>query len=107
MAANNSRFSYGVLLALVSFSLLVLGIILANGWYFQSSLVELRAQMIVQQQDIVEQRIKIEVQGETIQQLKETVKEQNKLFTQLQINQLLLKVSYTICLGAITGPEGL
>ena len=95
MAATNSGFNYSLLLALVSFSLLLLGIVLANGWYFQSSLVELRAQMMVQKQDIVEQRIKIEVQGETIQQLKESVKEQNKVFTQLQINQLLLKVSYT------------
>jgi len=80
-------------LALVSFSLLLLGIVLANGWYFQSSLVELRAQMMAQQQDMMEQRIKIEVQGEAIQQLKETVKEQNKLFTQLQINQIQQKVN--------------
>ena len=46
--------------------------------------------MIVQQQDIVEQRVKIEVLYNSL------VKEQNKLFTQLQINQLLLRVSYTI-----------
>jgi len=94
MAATNSGFSYSLVLALVSFSLLLLGIVLANGWYFQSSLVELRTQMIAQQQDMMEQRIKIEVQGETIQQLKETVKEQNKLFTQLQINQIQQKVNY-------------
>ena len=66
MAATNSGFSYSLVLALVSFSLLLLGIVLANGWYFQSSLVELRTQMIAQQQDMMEQRIKIEVQGETM-----------------------------------------
>jgi len=95
MAATNSGFSYSLVLALVSFSLLLLGIVLANSWYFQSSLAELRVQMMAQQQDMMEQRIKTEVQGETIQQLKEIVKEQNKLFTQLQINQLQQKVNCT------------
>jgi len=93
MAATSNGFSYSLLLALLSISLLALGIVLANGWYFHSSLVELRTQLMVQQENIVEQRIKIEVQGETIQQLKEIVKEQSKVFTKLQTNQ---KVSYTL-----------
>ena len=65
-------------------SLLCLGIVFVGGWYFQSSLVELRTQMI---EDIAQQSIKIEVQAEIIQQLKQTVKEQNK---QLNLLQLLV-----------------
>jgi len=43
--------------------LLCLGIVFIAGWYFQSSLVGLRIQMI---EDIAQQRIKIEVQAEII-----------------------------------------
>jgi len=44
--------------------LLCLGIVFVGGWYFQSSLVELRTQMI---EDTAQQWIKVEVQAEKLQ----------------------------------------
>ena len=98
MTATNSGLNW--------LSLLCLGIVFVGGWYFQSSLVEMREQLVAQQQEqkthmieaIAQQRIKIEVQAEIIQQLKETVKEQNKQLNllQLKINQHQPTVSWLI-----------
>ena len=76
MTATNSGLNW--------LSLLCLGIVFVGGWYFQSSLVEFT--------------IKIEVQAEIIQQLKETVNEQNKQLNllQLQIIQHQPTVSWLI-----------
>ena len=80
MATNNTGFNVGLLLSIVC-----LGIVFVGGWYFQSSLVELRTQMIAQQDGIVEQKTKVEEQAQTIQQLQETVRQQNKQLGELQI----------------------
>ena len=80
MTATSSVFNFGLVLSLVC-----LGTVFVGGWYFQSSLVGLQAQMMT----------KIEVQAEMIQQLKETVMEQSKqlmyqnkqlIVLQLQLN---------------------
>jgi len=69
----------------VIFGLLCLGIVFIAGWYFQSSLVELRTQLI---EDIAQQKLKIEVQAEIIQQLNKKLD-----LLQLQIIQHQLTVS--------------
>ena len=90
MAATNSTQSF-----CAEFALMCLGIVFVGGWYFQSLLAELRIEMAVTQQDILKQmtkmmedntnhQIKIEVQAETIQQLKEITTSQNKQLNQLQ-----------------------
>ena len=65
-----------------------------GGWYFQSSLVELRTLVLHQQQDIaghrseiLEQNTKVAEQTEIIRQLKEKLNEQNK-----QIDLILLEL---------------
>ena len=92
MSATNSGLNWMFLLCL--------GIVFVGGWYFQSSLVELKTQMI---EDTTEQRIKIEVQTEIIQQLKQTVKEQSKQLNllQLQVNQHQPTVSWLIATSKI------
>ena len=96
MTATNS----GLIITLV-LVLLCLGsaIVFVGGWYFQSSLVELREQFVAQQQEqktqmveeFAQQRIKIEIQAEKIQQLN---KQLNLL--QLQIIQHQPTVSWLI-----------
>jgi len=72
MTATSNGFSFNMLVSLVCVALVLVG-----GWYFQSSLVV--------------QKVKIEVQGEIIQKLKETVLEQRKLLNQLQVQLQILQ----------------
>ena len=58
-------------------SLVCVGLVFVGGWYFQSSLVV--------------QKVKTEVQGEIIQQLKEKVLEQNKQLNQIQVQLQILQ----------------
>ena len=73
MTTTDNATNVGLLL-----SILCLGIVFVGGWYFQSSVVELRTLVADQQEAIMEQRkelldqkIKIIKQEETIQQLKQ------------------------------------
>ena len=68
MTATNSSISVSLLLSVLY---LGLAVIFVGGWYFQSSLVELKAQ----QQETVK----------VVQQLKEKVKRQNKQLIELQL----------------------
>ena len=68
MTATNSSISVSLLLSVLC---LGLAVIFVGGWYFQSSLVDLK----VEQQETVK----------VVQQLKEKVKRQNKQLIQLQL----------------------
>ena len=75
-------------------SVVCLVVLCMGGWYFQSSLVELRTLVLHQQQDIAGQRSEIleqtaknAEQTEIIHQLKEKLNEQNK-----QIDLILLEL---------------
>ena len=75
-------------------SVVCLVVLCMGGWYFQSSLVELRTLVLHQQQDIaghrseiLEQTAKNAEQAEMIRQLKEKLNEQNK-----QIDLILLEL---------------
>ena len=68
MTTSNSSVSISVLLSVICLGLAVMFV---GGWYFQSSLVELK----VQQQEI----------AQIVQQLKEKVKRQNKQLFELQL----------------------
>ena len=69
-AISNGFNFYSTLLT----SLLSLGVMLVGGWYFQSSLIEMRMEMAAQQQDatkqitedITKQRMKSDLQAEII-----------------------------------------
>ena len=68
MTASNSSVSISVLLSLICLGLAVMFV---GGWYFQSSLVELK----VQEEETIR----------TVQQLKEKVTIQNKQLIELQL----------------------
>ena len=68
MTTSNSSVSISVLLSVICLGLAVMFV---GGWYFQSSLVELK----VQQQET----------AQIVQQLKEKVKRQNKQLFELQL----------------------
>ena len=75
-------------------SVVCLVVLWMGGWYFQSSLVELRTLVLHHQQDIagqrseiLEQAIKVAEQAEIIHQLKEKLNEQDK-----QIDLILLEL---------------
>ena len=80
MAATNSGVSVTVLLSVLC---LGLAMIFVGGWYFQSSLVELKEQ----QQET----------ATVVHQLKEKVKRQNKqlIELQLQLQQVSLQLYYS------------
>ena len=68
MTATNSSISVSLLLSVLC---LGLAVIFVSGWYFQSSLVELKAE----QQET----------AKVMQQLKEKVRRQNKQLSELQL----------------------
>ena len=76
MTATNSGISVSLLLSVLCLGLAVICI---GGWYFQSSLVELKAQ---QQETVI-----------VVQQLREKVKRQNKQLIELRLR---LEVSLTL-----------
>ena len=88
-ATTNTGMTVSSLLSVVCLVVLCMG-----GWYFQSSLVELRTLVLHHQQDIAGQRSEIleqtaknAEQAEIIRQLKEKLNEQNK-----QIDLILLQL---------------
>ena len=80
MTATNSSISVSLLLSVLCLGLAV--ILFVGGWYFQSSLVELKEQ---QQSSLVELKTKQQETAKVVQQLKEKVKRQNKQLIELQL----------------------
>ena len=79
MTTSNSSVSISVLLSVIC---LGLGMIFVGGWYFQSSLVEMKEQ---QQSSLVELKVQQEETIRTVQQLKEKVKRQNQQLIELHL----------------------
>ena len=77
MTATNSSISVTVLLSVLC---LGLAVIFVGGWYFQSSLVELKEQ---QQFSLVELKAQQQETAQIVQQLKDKVRKQSKQLTKL------------------------
>ena len=88
--------SVGVSLA-VLLLVLCLGIALTllGGWYFQSSLVEVKEQQQALQLSVGELNVQRKESTETVQQLRETIRRQGMQLTELQLQ--LTKVSVALC----------
>ena len=81
MTTTNSGISVTVLLSVLC---LGLAMMFVGGWYFQSSLVELKEQ---QQSSLVELETQQQETAQIVQQLKEKVRKQSK-----QLNELRLQL---------------
>ena len=81
MTATNSGISVTVLLSVLC---LGLAMMFVGGWYFQSSLVELKEQ---QQSSLVELKAQQQETAQIVQQLKDKVRKQSK-----QLNELRLQL---------------
>ena len=81
MTTTNSGISVAVLLSVLC---LGLAMMFVGGWYFQSSLVELKEQ---QQSSLVELETQQQETAQIVQQLKEKVRKQSK-----QLNELRLQL---------------
>ena len=93
MGATTTTSNTGVIVSSL-LSVVCLVMVCMGGWYFQSSLVELRTLVLHQQQDIAGQRSEIleqtaknAEQAEIIRQLKEKLNEQDR-----QIDLILLQL---------------
>ena len=88
--------SVGVSLA-VLLLVLCLGIALTllGGWYFQSSLVEVKEQQQTLQLSVGELNVQRKESTETVQQLREKIRRQGMQLTELQLQ--LTKVSVALC----------
>ena len=92
MTATNSGVSVTVLLSVLC---LGLAMMFVGGWYFQSSLVELK-----EQQKAFQLLLLVEKQetAQIVQQLKENVRKQNKqlneLHLQLKMRQFKVSINY-------------
>ena len=95
MTATSSSVSVIVLLSTLCVGLAMM---LVGGWYFQSSLVELKSQQQADwyfQSSLDELKAQQQENTKLIQQLKETVKSQNKQIVELQL-KLQQQVSYSL-----------
>ena len=79
MTTTNSGISVTVLLSVLY---LGLAMVFVGGWYFQSSLVELKER---QQSSLVELEAQQEETAQIIQQLKDKVRKQSKQLTELRL----------------------
>ena len=99
MTATNSGVSVTVLLSVLC---LGLAMIFVGGWYFQSSLVELKTKQQSFQSLLLELKIEKQETAQIVQQLKEKVRKQNKqlneLYLQLEMRQLKVRIN---CLYAV------
>ena len=78
MTTTNNTFNVGLFL-----SALCLVIVFVGGWYFQSSIVELRTMVANQQEEIMEQKKEIIAQrSEILEQKKETAKQKKEILEQ-------------------------
>ena len=99
MTATNSGVSVTVLLSVLC---LGLAMIFVGGWYFQSSLVELKTKQQSFQSLLLELKIKKQETAQIVQQLKEKVRKQNKqlneLYLQLEMRQFEVRINclYTV-----------
>ena len=91
MTATNSGVSVTVLLSVLC---LGLAMMFVGGWYFQSSLVELKEQ---QQSSLVELKAQQQETAQIVQQLKDKVRKQseqlNELHLQLEMRQFKVSIS--------------
>ena len=101
MTTTNSGISVTVLLSVLC---LGLAMMFVGGWYFQSSLVELKAQQQVlqfQQQafqsSLLEFKLQKQETAQIVQQLKEQVRKQseqiNELHSQLEMRQFKVSIN--------------
>ena len=92
--ATNSGVSVPVLLSVLC---LGLAMMFVGGWYFQSSLVELKEQQQTFQSSLLELKVEKQETAQIVQQLKERVRKQskqlNELRLQLEMRHVQLEVS--------------
>ena len=105
MGATTTTTNTGMIVSSL-LSVVCLVVLCMGGWYLQSSLVELRTQVLQQQQDIAGQMVKNAEQAEIIHQLKEKLSEQNKqidlILLELEEAQLkVIKNLLLFCIGEI------
>ena len=93
MTTTNSGISVTVLLSLLC---LGLAMMFVDGWYFHSSLVELKEQ---QQSSLIELEAQQQETAQIVQQLKEKVRKQskqlNELRLQLEMRQFKVSISFS------------
>ena len=75
MAATNSGVSVAVLLSVLC---LGLAMMFVGGWYFQSSLVELKEQQQTFQSSLLELKVEKQETAQIVQQFKGKVRKQSK-----------------------------
>ena len=94
MTTTNSGISVTVLLSVLC---LGLAIMFVGGWYFQSSLVELKAQQKEFQFSLLELKRQQQETIQMMQQLKEKVRKQskqiNELHSQLEMRQFKVSIN--------------
>ena len=73
-------------------SVLCLGIMFMGGWYFQSSIVELRTLVANQQDIIMEQKKEIKEQQEVIMEQKKEITELNEKLDKILLQQQFEKI---------------
>ena len=94
MTAANSGVSIAVLLSVLC---LGLAMMFVGGWYFQSSLVELKEQQQTFQSSLLELKIEKQETAQIVQQLNEKVRKQskqlNELHLQLEMRQFKVSIN--------------
>ena len=93
MTTTNSGISVTVLLSVLC---LGLAMMFVGGWYFQSSLVELKEQ---QQSSLVELETQQEETAQIVQQLKEKVRKQSKQLNELRL-QLKMSQQFKVSINS-------
>ena len=90
MTATNSGISVTVLLSVLC---LGLAMIFVGGWYFQSSLIELKEQ---QQSSLVELKAQQQETAQIVEQLKDKVRKQSKQLNELRLQLEMRKFKVSI-----------
>ena len=84
MTATTTTYSSVSAIVLLSISCVGLAMMFVGGWYFQSSLVELKAQQQADWYFKLELKTQQQENAKLMQQLKDTVDRQNKQIIELQ-----------------------
>ena len=87
--ANSAGVSFTVLLLALC---LGIALTLMGGWYFQSSLVEVKEQQQEFQLVVVELKAQRKETAKTVQQLRETIRTQGILLAELQLQFTIVSV---------------
>jgi len=94
MTTTNSGVSVTVLLSVLC---LGLAMMFVGGWYFQSSLAELKVQQQEFQTSLLELKAQKQETAQRVQQLREKVRKQskliNKLYSQLEMRQFKVSIN--------------